>query len=164
MHKCFLLLGSNLGEKIKILESALDAINATIGAVVQKSSFYQSAPWGFEAADNFINTVAEVNTQRTPGEILVAIHDIEAGLGRVRGNSGGYQSRTIDIDILFYDDEIIDRQNLTIPHPRLHSRRFTLKPLAEIAPDFIHPVMGKSIVELLDSCDDNSVVQLIPYF
>ena len=131
---------------------------------MQKSPFCKSAPWGFESADSFVNIVARVNTQKNPEEVLVAIHEIEAGLGRIREGGGGYQSRTIDIDILFFDDEIIDRKNLTIPHPRLHLRRFTLQPLAEIAPDFIHPVLGKSIVELLDSCGDNSVVQLIPNF
>jgi 2-amino-4-hydroxy-6-hydroxymethyldihydropteridine diphosphokinase len=91
--------------------------------------------------------------------MLKSIHEIETDLGRIRKKKAEYQSRTIDIDILFYDDEIIDRTDLTIPHPRLHLRRFTLKPLAEIAPDFIHPVFGRSIKELLASCDDDSDVQ-----
>ncbi len=164
MHKCILILGSNFGEKNKILKSALEAITGKIGEIVRKSSCYQSEPWGFTSSDNFINIVIELKTQKTPEEILMSIHEIEAGLGRMRDNRGGYQSRTIDIDILFFDDEIIDEKNLKIPHPRLHLRSFTLIPLAEIAPDFIHPVFAKSIRELLVSCDDDSVVQLISNF
>ena len=161
MHKCFLLLGSNLGEKDKILKRAMDSIEGKIGEIVKKSSFYLSEPWGFESAENFINVVNELNTQKTPEEILKSIHEIETDLGRMRGNTSGYESRTIDIDILFFDDEIIDSKNLTIPHPRLHLRSFTLKPLAEIAPDFIHPIFGESIQALLASCNDDSVVELL---
>lgn len=164
MHKCFLLLGSNLGEKDKILKRAMAAIKGKIGEIVLKSSFYQTEPWGFESSENFINIVNKVNTRKTPEEILMSIHEIEADLGRIRENSSGYQSRTIDIDILFYNDEIIDYKDLTIPHPRLHLRSFTLKPLAEIAPDFIHPLLGKSIRDLLASCDDDSVVKLMSDF
>jgi len=164
MHTCFLLLGSNLGEKDKILKRAMQAINGKIGDVLCKSSVYQTKPWGFESTDYFLNIVIEINTLKTPEQILISIHEIETDLGRLRVNTNGYQSRTIDIDILFYDDEIIDRKDLTIPHPRMHLRSFTMKPLAEIAPEFIHPVFGKTMLELLAFCDDDSVVQLISDF
>jgi len=159
MHQCFLLLGSNLGDKAMILETALDAISKRIGGLIQQSSIFQSEPWGFEAAEYFLNIVAELTTEKSPFEILEIIQDIEKVLGRVRGNCTGYKSRTIDIDMLFFDDEILASENLIIPHPKLHLRRFTLEPLLEIAPQYVHPLMGKTIAQLLADCQDKLLVK-----
>ncbi|MCF8364167.1 MAG: 2-amino-4-hydroxy-6-hydroxymethyldihydropteridine diphosphokinase [Bacteroidales bacterium] len=158
MHKCFLLLGSNTGEKRKTIESALKAIGGTVGEIKKKSSYYHSQPWGFNSDEDFLNVVVIVETEKSPDEILQLILEIETALGRKRTGKPGYQSRTLDIDILFYNDEIINRENLYIPHPRMHLRRFTLEPVNELEPDFVHPVIKKSIAELLIICPDKLLV------
>jgi 2-amino-4-hydroxy-6-hydroxymethyldihydropteridine diphosphokinase len=159
MHKCFFLLGSNLGNRSVMMENALEGIRNRIGVVIRKSSIYQSEPWGFDSSETFLNLVAEVNTEKKPLEILSIIHQIEIEAGRVRNQGPRYQSRQLDIDILFYDDDIISEANLTVPHPRLHLRKFTLEPLNEIAPDMMHPLLKKSISELLCDCPDQLMVK-----
>lgn len=162
MHNCFLLLGGNVGEKKKTMESALKTIGSNIGALIKKSSFYHSEPWGFRSDDSFLNVVVLVKTEKLPHEILELILEIESTFGRKRSGSIGYESRTLDIDILFYDKLIVETENLCIPHPRLHQRRFTLEPLNEIEPDFVHPLIGKNIAELLKICPDQSPVMKEP--
>lgn len=154
MHKCYLLLGSNQGSKEEIINLALQAIKMRVGRVTAQSSFYVSEAWGFQSDDLFINAVVELQTKKPAQEVLQLVLDIENDLGRTRKQKEGYQSRTIDIDILFFDNQIIREEKLIIPHPRLHQRRFTLEPLHQIAPDFIHPVLKKSVAELLDICTD----------
>ena len=163
MHKCFLLLGSNQGDKEKLISLALETIGSRIGTITKTSSFYLSEPWGFSSNDAFVNAVAIVETKKTPQKILEIVLEIENMLGRIRYNKSGYQSRKIDIDILFYDDKIVAAENLIIPHPRLHQRRFCLEPLHQIAPDFVHPSIKKSITELLEICTDKLDIKKIDF-
>ncbi len=164
MHTCFLLLGSNQGDKEKLLALALQSIGNKVGTITKTSSFYLTEPWGFRSIDTFVNAVVSVETKKTPQEILRIILEIENMLGRIRHNKSGYQSRKMDIDILFYDDKIVAAENLIIPHPRLHQRRFCLEPLRQIAPDFIHPDIKKSITELLEICTDKLEVKKIDFY
>lgn len=152
----YLLLGSNLGDRIQILSNAGELIMQRVGQITSKSSIYETAPWGVLNQPSFLNQVLEVTTQRAPEDVLRIILEIEHELGRVRYERWG--ARVIDIDILYFQDFIIDSARLTVPHPRLHERRFTLIPLAEIAPDFIHPVFKKNSIQLLKECADISEV------
>ena len=159
MHHCFLLLGSNQGNRIENLSRAEQEIHHKIGRIQLASSVYQTAPWGFKTALDFLNQVLIVETEMTAGDVLEKILEIETELGRVR-NSKGYASRMIDIDILFYDEEIIDDPQLQIPHPRLHERMFTLVPLMEIDSDKIHPKLEKTIKQLTKECTDKLEVKI----
>jgi 2-amino-4-hydroxy-6-hydroxymethyldihydropteridine diphosphokinase len=151
--RVFLLTGSNIEPRAKYLALADKDIEENIGKIVERSSIYESEPWGFEANTAFLNQVLIVITELTPLEVLKKIHFIEEKLGRVR-KAKTYISRTIDIDILYFENEIIEADNLAIPHPRLHERRFTMVPLAEIAGNFIHPVLNKTNNELLQKLTD----------
>lgn len=161
MHKCFLLLGSNLGEKENLLLQAVLEIGRCVGKVLRQSSFYQTEPWGFVSDDVFVNAVVEVETEMSAFQVLHQVLKIEEALGRVRSKLKGYVSRKIDIDLLFFDDEVINSENLIVPHPRLHERRFTLAPLFEITPDLEHPVFHKNISDLLKDCLDEQKVERI---
>ncbi len=157
MNQVYLLTGSNLGDRYSLLERAKKIIVDKIGEIIKESSIYETAPWGFESEQDFLNQVIIITTEYLPGEVLQRCQEIEKELGRNR-KSEQYSSRTMDIDILFYNDEIIHEQELIIPHERLHERRFTLEPLVEIAPDLIHPVIKKSISDILKECEDKSEV------
>ncbi|MEJ7779152.1 MAG: 2-amino-4-hydroxy-6-hydroxymethyldihydropteridine diphosphokinase [Daejeonella sp.] len=157
MFITYLLLGSNLGDSRKSIHGALSYIDGQIGAVNLRSSLYQTASWGKHDQPDFINQAVCVDTDLSPGELLKGILEIELELGRERISKWG--SRTIDIDILFYDDQVLDEPDLIIPHPYLHQRRFSLMPLYEIAPNLIHPVFNKSVGELLDELPDNLFVK-----
>ena len=154
----YLLLGSNLGDRLQVMRAASELIDMQIGNIVSSSSVYETAPWGVLDQPSFLNQVLEVETEMAPEEVLRIILEIEHELGRVRYERWG--ARVIDIDILYFDHLILDTARLTIPHPRLHERRFTLAPLAEIAPDFIHPVLNKSSEQLMAECTDISEVSL----
>ena len=156
----FLGLGSNLGNKVAFLQQACDEIIQTIGVIIAKSALYETRSWGFDTEDSFLNQVIIVKTSLKPEELLLSIRHIENNLGRVRHFETGYTSRTIDIDILYYGSSIVFAEDLMIPHPRLEFRNFVLEPLAEIAPDFYHPVLQKSSQELLRDCTDNLDVRL----
>jgi len=160
MAKVFLLLGGNIGDKVGYLKKTKDLIVKNIGAIIKESSLYESEPWGFEDESIFINQVVEIQTNFEPLELLNKTREIERTLGRER-NSKGYSSRTIDIDILFYDDLIFESERLNIPHKLLHERRFTLAPLDEISPESIHPVFNITIDELLLKCEDKLRVKKI---
>lgn len=153
----FLLLGSNLGDKKKLLSAACSEINKQVGQVVRKSSLYETAAWGKTDQPSFLNQVVEVVSGLSAEEILTRINQIEQHLGRVRIEKWG--ARIIDIDILYYAHDIIDTERLVIPHPGIPDRRFTLAPLVEIAPDFIHPVLRKTNTDLLASCPDTLEVK-----
>jgi 2-amino-4-hydroxy-6-hydroxymethyldihydropteridine diphosphokinase len=159
MKKVFLGIGTNLGEREENLKRAINSIGDNIGKVVRVSSVYETEPWGFSAENNFLNIVAEVETILTPSGLLGAILMIESQLGRHREEKQ-FTSRVIDIDILFYEDLIIDETILKIPHPHLHKRKFVLVPFSEIAPDQMHPLLKKNIAALLDLCEDMSRVRL----
>ncbi len=157
-NEVYLLIGGNIGDRFKLLEQAKRAISKKIGEIKNESSIYETAPWGFKAEQSFLNQVVKISTKLSPQKILKFCFEIEDGLGRER-KSNQYESRTMDIDILFYNDEIVNEPGLIIPHPKLHLRRFTLVPLTEIEPGFVHPVFKKTSAVLLENCNDNSKVQ-----
>ncbi|MFC2152516.1 2-amino-4-hydroxy-6-hydroxymethyldihydropteridine diphosphokinase [Bacteroidota bacterium] len=158
MNKVFLLLGGNLGNRFKLLEQAKKSIKVEIGIIKLESSIYETTPWKFVADQDFLNQVIQINTNLKPYEVLNKCLKIEKDLGRER-KSDQYESRIIDIDILFFNYETISEKDLVIPHPRLHERRFTLEPLAEIAPEFVHPFFNQKIKSLLKECKDDSMVK-----
>ncbi len=158
MQDVYLLLGSNLGNKGKFLENAAKMIVQKIGTMISRSSIYITEPWGFSNREDFYNQVLHVRTNFSALKVLTSCLDIEELLGRKR-NKKAYEARTIDIDLLLYGNEIINQAELTVPHPQMHLRRFTLEPLCEIAPDLIHPLLKVSITQLLAKCSDNSRVE-----
>lgn len=152
-------MGSNLTDRLLMLNQAEGYIQKNIGEINTKSRIYESAPWGFEASTSFLNQTLIIETQLDPLEILLEIKQIEDLLGRVK-TAENYESRTIDIDILFFNDEIIKLPQLIIPHPQIQNRKFTLVPLAEIALKFVHPEFKKTIQDLLLDCKDESIVKI----
>ena len=161
-RKVYIILGSNIGDKKSYIEKACKYIEVNIGNIELYSSYYQTSPWGFESNDEFMNRVICVASKLTPHTIMNTLLDIENTLGRVRNSDSiGYESRTIDLDILLIDDLVIDSETLIIPHPRMKLRKFVLIPLDEIAGDFIHPVDNNSIKYLLNICNDKEEVTRI---
>ena len=160
MSQVYLLLGSNLGNRPYFLSKAILSINKYIGTVQKRSQVYETEPWGFEHPTMFLNMVILVKTQLEPYQVLDHMLSIESEIGRQRDESNGYEARSIDIDILFYDSMILKDTKLTIPHPKLHERKFTLVPLSEIAPNLNHPVLQKTIRQLLAECNDKNNVEL----
>ncbi|MDR1554097.1 MAG: 2-amino-4-hydroxy-6-hydroxymethyldihydropteridine diphosphokinase [Prevotellaceae bacterium] len=157
----YFLFGSDIGDRKKHIDDACHLVENEIGKILVESSFYVSEAWGFVSDSMFFNRVIAVETDLDVFAILDITQKIELMLGRSNKTADKYQSRIIDIDILFYDDKIIETQRLTIPHPQIQNRRFALQPLAEIAPDFVHPSLHKSIAQLLDDCNDEKNVELI---
>lgn len=160
MNIIHILQGSNEGDRLDYLETSVKQIEENIGKIVKYSSIYESEPWGFETNIWFLNRVIVVETSLTPKIVLSKLLLIETELGRNRFSDGVYHSRTLDLDILFVEKEIISTTNLVVPHPQLQNRRFTLLPLAEISPKFIHPSLNKTMIELLAQCTDKSKVQI----
>ena len=150
-------IGSNTGDRLTYLQSAVDAIHTQIGSIHQLSRLYQTPALGFEGAD-FINGSLKVSTQLEASQVLDKLLAIEQSLGRTRHNDGQYHSRTIDLDLLFYDRLISKSERLELPHPRLQERRFVLQPLVDIAADFEHPVLKNTISKLLETCEDESLL------
>lgn len=160
MNRIFLGIGTNLGDRENNLKQAIAAIENQVGHVHKSSSVYETEPWGFQSDDAFLNMVIMAETELSPHELLDNILSIELSLGRIR-NDKRYSSRIIDIDILLYNEEIIDDAELKVPHPQLQSRKFVLIPLCEIAGEMRHPVGGshfrncwrlvKIVVRLKDS-------------
>lgn len=153
-----LLLGANLGDRVVTLRRAAKLIAVHVGPVVRASALYETAPWGITDQSAFLNQVLMVETELEPEAVLAQTQAIEQELGRVRLEKWG--ARLIDIDMLYFDDLVQETDRLTIPHPYLHQRRFTLVPLAEIAPDFLHPIFQKTSPELLAECEDRSEVSI----
>ncbi len=157
--KIHLLTGANLGDRFGTLLEANRLIEEKIGHIEKTSSFYETEAWGNVDQPAYLNQALEVATALPPGAILSAIFEIEEHLGRVRRSK--WESRPIDIDILFYEDKILNTKDLTIPHRHLHRRNFVLVPMLEIAPDKLHPVLKKTIEELYDQTEDTLDVMLI---
>ncbi|WP_174834605.1 2-amino-4-hydroxy-6-hydroxymethyldihydropteridine diphosphokinase [Segetibacter aerophilus] len=158
MTDIYLLTGGNMGDRLRYLEKACQFIESKVDAVVKKSSIYETAAWGFTEQQAFLNQVICVNTELKPNELLQELLSIELQLGRERVEKMG--PRVIDIDILFYSNQVISTANLVVPHPRMAERRFVLVPLNEIAPGFIHPVFNKTVNQLLEICLDLLEVKL----
>ncbi len=166
-----LLLGGNQGDRVATLMNAIAEIGKRIGAVSLISSIYETEPWGFEAEQNFLNQAVVVDTDLSAHEVLVEALNIEKELGRIRKDeiknassdslqpAREYSSRPIDIDLIFYNSAIVETDDLLLPHPRMHSRRFVLVPLDEIIPDYRHPKFRKTIRQILTECEDNGEVK-----
>jgi len=161
MNFAYLLLGSNLGDRFALLQRAKEEISSGIGNITRESSVYESEPWGFQSEQRFLNLVIRIETKCRPSQLLSEILRIENKLGRFRAVDQGYESRRIDIDILFYNDEIISEDKLTIPHPKIPERMFTLLPLSELDRFMIHPGSRKSISDLMRECPDT--LNVYPY-
>jgi 2-amino-4-hydroxy-6-hydroxymethyldihydropteridine diphosphokinase len=148
MARIYLGLGSNLGDKEANILQALEQIEKQIGPIAARSVFFISEPWGFESDNTFFNACVAADTTFSPTECLWWLKRIEKALGRPERVSGEYKDRVIDLDLLFYDDLVLEDSELILPHPLLHLRNFVLTPLVQIAPDLIHPVFKKTIREL----------------
>ena len=147
--KVYLGLGTNLGDKELNLRVALQKIEERIGKIISLSAFYATAPWGFQSENNFLNAAVGVETVLSPVGILERTQRIEQEIGRLhKSRDGVYSDRLIDIDLLLYGDKILQDERLIVPHPLMTDRKFVLEPLAEIAPDVVHPVFHKTIKEL----------------
>ena len=157
MNIAHLSLGTNLGNKLENLNNAIKKIN-TLGKVVKTSSVYQTPPWGFKS-DDFFNIALTLETSLAASKLIDSLLTFESELGRTR-NVGdlGYQARPLDIDIIFFNNEIINTENLTIPHPRMQDRNFVLIPLIEIISNYNHPVLNKTLETLFDECKDKSEI------
>ena len=159
MNRIYLLLGSNLGDPRKQLTRAKKIISSTLGPIERSSSLYKTKAWGKTDQPDFINQVIVIVSELSPENLMEKILLIEADLGRIRKQKNN--PRTIDIDILFYNKEIIKSKKLTIPHPLLQERNFVMYPLNELSPNFLHPVLKKSIHQILLSCPDTLTVNKI---
>ncbi len=155
-HTVYLSLGTNIGDRQRNIMQAVSLLQERVGTVATLSSFLETEPWGFESPNPFINIALAIETTLTPGELLDATQAIEKDLGRIaKSTNCTYSDRIIDIDILLYDDLILSQENLKIPHPLMQDRLFVLTPLAEIAPELIHPTLKTTIKNLETRLNDN---------
>jgi 2-amino-4-hydroxy-6-hydroxymethyldihydropteridine diphosphokinase len=159
----FILIGSNLGDRQLLVNQACSLIEERCGKIVAKSRLYESDPWGFKSEHWFLNMVVKIDTSLSPDELMDTLLAIEKELGRDRSEPhDGYVSRPMDLDILYWGDSLIaDNQHVIVPHPRLHLRRFTLLPLCDVAPDYVHPIKKKTNRQLLDECKDVGKVNVL---
>lgn len=155
----YLSLGTNQGNKLENLQSAIDLIASKVGVILKIASVYKTASWGFDSND-FYNTCLQISTYHPPEKLLTILLEIESDLGRKRNNDDGYADRNIDLDILLFDDEIIFSKTLTVPHPKMLERKFVLVPLEEIAKSIIHPIVKEKLSVCLDNCEDTSEISL----
>ena len=158
LRTTYLSLGTNLGDKLDNLQHALNLIAQKVGRVTKVSSIYKTKSWGFKS-DDFFNICIEVSTNLNPENLLDKVLQIEIELGRTRESSDDYKARTIDIDVLLFDDDIIFYNDLKVPHPRMLERKFVLVPLTEIASNVKHPIVKKTILMCLQGCDDNTEIE-----
>ena len=157
----YLSLGSNIGDRVGYLQQATQLLKAVPEiSVVATSSFYESEPWKMNSENWFVNAVVQITTSLSPEELLSECLRIESQLGRKREGDNEYHDRTIDIDILFYDDLILHTDKLTIPHPYFHKRAFVMVPMLEIAQDFVHPLFKKTVMQLYEELENPEMVLL----
>jgi 2-amino-4-hydroxy-6-hydroxymethyldihydropteridine diphosphokinase len=160
MNKSYLLIGGNLGDPLGNLAQAREYIGGSAGRVILASSLWQTAAWGLTGQPDFLNQALLIETLLEPIVLMDVLLDIEIRMGRVRQEK--YGPRKIDIDVLFYGEMVIDLPRLRVPHPELPNRRFALAPMAEIAPGLVHPVLHRTIRDLLAECADRGDVKKIP--
>ena len=157
----YLSLGSNKGDRIGYVQQAAGLLAALDDIkIIRTSAFYETEPWNMNTETWFVNAVLEIKTQLTPRDLLTECMRIETQLGRTKRNNPDYEDRTMDIDILFYNNEIINEDNLIIPHKFVHLRAFILVPLLELIPDYVHPVLNKTIAELHNDLENPEMVFL----
>jgi len=154
----YLSLGSNMGDRLWLLQKALLELNEKAGEVVAVSAVYESPAMGFDG-DDFLNICCRLATNLSPTDLMALFLKVESQFGRARNADGTYGPRPIDIDMLYYDSEIIDTESLTVPHPSLHLRNFVLRPLADVAPQHYHPLLQKDTRNLLQECKDRNLLQ-----
>lgn len=155
MTTAYLSIGSNIGERLKFIEQAVSFLGLCEEIeVVQTSALYETEPWGVKDQNWFLNVAVEINTTLSPQDLLVKCNQIESTLGRNRDVEKRWGERTVDIDIIFYGKQIINTDILVVPHTRMHERAFVLVPMLEIAPEFVHPIFNKSMVDLYESLVD----------
>lgn len=149
MANAYLALGTNIGNKRRNMITAAALLAERAGDVLALSGFYETEPWGFRSDNTFLNAALQLETSLSPQELLKITQQIEVEMGRTRKSNGVYHDRIIDIDILFYDDLILQTPELTLPHPLMHERLFVMEPLMEIAPHVVHPLFKKTVVSLM---------------
>lgn len=152
-------MGGNISDRFMNMEKAREMVSQKIGVIEKQSGLYETAPWGNTRQPEFLNQVLKVHTRLKPFQVLRKTQEIEMELGRVRYEKWG--ERIMDIDILFFNDQVIESRELTVPHPRIQDRRFTLVPLAEITNGFVHPKLKKNIKTLLNFCPDKLAVKAV---
>ena len=155
MSKVYLSIGSNKGNRSVLINKAIDEIEKKVGIIISRSSIYQSKSWGFDSND-FYNLCLLIDTDIMPKSLLINLKKIEKSMGR-EDIDVSYSDRFIDIDILFYDNIITDLEDLKIPHPKIEIRKFVLVPMLEIADDYVHPILNKTIKELDNECSDQDI-------
>ena len=149
MAIAYLALGTNIGNKRRNMITAAALLAERVGDVLALSGFYETEPWGFQSENTFLNAALQLDTSLSPLELLKATQEIEIEMGRTQKSNGAYHDRIIDIDILLYDNLVLQTPELTLPHPLMHERLFVMEPLAESAPNVIHPVFKKPVISLL---------------
>lgn len=157
-NEVVILLGANLGDKKAMFSQVETYITQHIGDCIKKSAIYASKAWGYQSNNEFYNQVLVVETEYSAHDVLLRCQAIENKCGRVHHEKAEYEDRPIDIDILYYNNDIVDTDDLVIPHPLLQERRFTLEPLCEILPDYVHPIYLKTNAQLLKECTDKGIV------
>lgn len=159
MAVVFFNLGSNVGDRDRNLEKAIELLESYEVKILAKSGIYETEPWGVADQADFLNQVVRGETDLSACALVSLCGEIERQLGRI--DSFKWGPRVIDVDLLFYDDEVVDGPKCTVPHYLMHKRRFVLKPLSEIAPRVVHPVLKKNVLELLNDCDDKGLVRKV---
>jgi deoxyguanosine kinase len=154
-NQVVLSLGSNLGNKQENISSAIDLIHNSVGTIIKISKLYESPSWGFES-ENFYNCTVLIHTSKTAQKVLSRLLKIEKELGRKRNESNQYEARIIDIDIIYFNEEIIESENITVPHPKMQERLFVLLPLNDLKLDWKHPILNNKTKELIAVCSDKS--------
>lgn len=154
MNEVYLCLGGNIGNRAYTMQFAISKIRDIVGHVTALSPLYETEAWGTPHQQAYFNQCLGVRTSLCANDLMAALLDIERQLGRKRNDTNGYEPRTIDIDVLFFNHDVIEQPQLIVPHPRLHLRKFVLVPLCDIAPNYRHPLLKETVRELLHRCED----------